>query len=267
MDDFQDGVPPATNEQPTQDRWANMTPEDRFLMETFERDENFRQNARALYHQVQAGQYQPQQQNTQQPRQEDSIAAKERELAQVEAERIELVRIWKRGQRNATPEEEEKWVVLDRREDQLKEEISRLKIDEAYRTSQQAVQQASVGQFQQQVGQRFAQFAQPRIQQMNVPAAKKTELYNRMWQIFTSHPFYPQIVDIQAADELMKFAYNELVVNHGAPKQRVQGGGRTDERYNDIETPQEDGPKDRFADLPPEVASQLRSRYGNRPVN
>jgi hypothetical protein len=266
MDDFQDGVPPATNEQPTtQDRWANMTPEDRFLMEQFERDENFRQQARAMYHQVNAGQYY-QQPQTQEP-QESELDRTQRRLDEAKRRTQELMD-WSRAQRR--PWDDAETAEFNRLESEipiLEREILRLELAEVKNVRNQVTQQAQVGQFQQQVAQRFAQFAQPRIQQMNVSAAKKTELYNKMWQIFTSHPFYPQIVDIQAADELMKFAYNELVVNHGAPKQRSQNAGRSDERYNDIETPTEDGPKDRFSHMPPELAARMRAKYGERPLN
>lgn len=265
MDDFQDGTPPSTVEQPAQDRWANMSPEDRFLMEQFERDDTFRQNARALYHQVSANQYASRQGG--QPQQQSPVDAKRGELEKLQARKLEIERIPYQQRRDVTHEEGEEWQRIDKQEAQLERELLRLEADETRRLRQEVQQQAQVGQFQQQVGQRFAQFAQPRIQQMNVPAAKKTELYNKMWGIFTTHPFYPQIVDIQAADELMKFAYNDLVVNHGAPKQRAQDTGRSDERYNDIETTQEDGPKDRFSHMPPELAARMRAKYGERPLN
>ncbi len=234
------------------------------MLEQFESDPSFRQNAEATWHQLQAAQYnQPRQ--TEQP-QQSQLQKKRRRHSEVLERKQELINLSVREQRSWDDQETQEFKRLETELPTLESEINRLVWDEQERQAQALQQERAVGQFQQQVGQRFATFAQPRIQQMNVSAAKKTELYNKMWQIFTSHPFYTQLVDISAADELMKFAYNELVVNHGAPKQRAAQavGGRSDERYNDIDSAQDEQPKDRFAHMPPELAKVMREKYPHK---
>jgi hypothetical protein len=265
--DFQDGAPPT--EQPTQEQRANLTPQERFLLEEFERNEEFRRQSLALYHQVNSGQVQAgQQYPQQQARQESALATKRRELADVERKRTELERSFIRSGRNATQDEIDQWNALDRQYTNLENEIVRLESREAHETTQRIQQEQQVMAFQQAVGQRFAQFAQPKVNAFNVSAAEKQRLYNKLWELFTSHPFFHQISDIQAADILMKSCFDDLVANHGAPKQRSGGVGRTGDERNDIDSPEPEGDKDRFSHMPPELAALMRRRYPEgRPVN
>lgn len=258
--DFTEGAPPTEQPQ-SQD---NLTPEQRFILEQYQQDAAFREQATALYHQARAGQVPAgQQYPQQQPRQESALATKRRELADVERKRTELERSFIRSGRNATQDEIDQWNALDRQYTNLENEIVRLEAREAHETTQRIQQEQQVMAFQQAVQQRFAQFAQPKVNAFNVSAAEKQRLYNKLWELFTSHPFFHQISDIQAADILMKSCFDDLVANHGAPKQRTGGVGRTGDERNDIDSPQPEGDKDRFSHMPENLANMMRAKYGN----
>lgn len=247
-----------------QSQGDGLNPMQRALMERYQNDPQFREQADRTFYASQAGvpagqRYQESQQA--QP-QESELDKAERRMNEIDGRIRELENVHRTYNRDATQEELNELTRLDNEKFQLERRLMNLTRQALNDDRQQMQQQQYNGRLEQAKRQRFDEHVRPKIESAHLSVADKNKFYQKALELFQNNPMYGDIQTIPQCDALLSSVMYALIAEHRFPNQRQQAG-RHGEELNDQEA-QEHKPSGPWSHLPENERKAMEALYPHR---